>query len=170
MSNLDKEVFRLESQKEGYEESTEKQINYMWDEYEITYGHAQELRDANLTDLSKMKKCIQELKGEIRQLGSVNVNAIEDYKNVSERYTFLKNQHDDLWKRKRHWNRSLRSWIQRCVSSSGSSLNGSARNLTPYSKNCSVVVKERLSLWKMKIFWKQESALSHSHRERNCKI
>ena len=47
MSNLDKEVFRLESQKEGYEESTEKQINYMWDEYEITYGHAQELRDAN---------------------------------------------------------------------------------------------------------------------------
>ncbi len=96
MSNLDKEVFRLESQKEGYEESTEKQINYMWDEYEITYGHAQELRDANLTDLSRMKKRIQELKGEIRQLGSVNVNAIEDYKNVSERYTFLKNQHDDL--------------------------------------------------------------------------
>ena len=68
----------------------------MWDEYEITYGHAQELRDANLTDLSRMKKRIQELKGEIRQLGSVNVNAIEDYKNVSERYTFLKNQHDDL--------------------------------------------------------------------------
>ena len=96
MSNLDKEVFRLESQKEGYEEASEKQINYMWDEYEITYGHARELRDENLTDLSKMKKRIQELKNEIRQLGAVNVNAIEDYKNVTERYEFLKTQHDDL--------------------------------------------------------------------------
>lgn len=96
MSQLDKEVFRLESQKEGYEEASEKQINYMWEEYEITYSHALELRDANLTDLSKMKKRISELKGEIRGLGDVNVNAIEDYKTVSERYEFLKTQHDDL--------------------------------------------------------------------------
>ena len=96
MSQLDKEVFRLESQKEGYEEASEKQINYMWEEYEITYNHALELRDENLTDLSKMKKRISELKGEIRSLGDVNVNAIEDYKNVSERYEFLKTQHDDL--------------------------------------------------------------------------
>ena len=50
----------------------------------------------NLTDVAKMKKRIQELKGEIRALGNVNVNAIEDYKNVSERYEFLKTQHDDL--------------------------------------------------------------------------
>ena len=43
-----------------------------------------------------MRKRIQELKSEIKALGSVNVNAIEDYKNVSERYEFLKTQHDDL--------------------------------------------------------------------------
>jgi chromosome segregation protein len=43
-----------------------------------------------------MKKQIQTLKNEIKGLGSVNVNAIEDYKNVSERYEFLKKQHDDL--------------------------------------------------------------------------
>lgn len=96
MSDLDKEVFRLESQKSGYEEASEKQINYMWEEYEITFNHALEIRDVNLTDLSKMKKRISELKGEIRNLGDVNVNAIEDFKNLSERYTFLKNQHDDL--------------------------------------------------------------------------
>ncbi len=53
-------------------------------------------REENLTDVAKMKKRIQELKGEIRALGNVNVNAIEDYKNVSERYEFLKTQHDDL--------------------------------------------------------------------------
>ena len=48
------------------------------------------------TDLAYMKRQIQELKNEIRKLGTVNVNAIEDFKNISERYAFLKNQHDDL--------------------------------------------------------------------------
>ena len=43
-----------------------------------------------------MKKRIEELKSSIRALGSVNVNAIEDYKNVSERYEFLSGQHEDL--------------------------------------------------------------------------
>ncbi len=93
---LDKECFRLNSQKESYEASSEKQMNYMWEEYEITYNHAMELRDPDLTDLAYMKRQIQTLKNEIRQLGTVNVNAIEDYKNVSERYEFLKGQHDDL--------------------------------------------------------------------------
>lgn len=96
MSELDKECFRLNSRKESYEEASEKQINYMWEEYEITYNHALELRNANLTDLAFMKRQIQNLKGEIKKLGDVNVNAIEDFKNVSERYEFLKGQHDDL--------------------------------------------------------------------------
>ena len=43
-----------------------------------------------------MRRRIQELKTEIRKLGSVNVNAIEDFKNLSERYEFMKTQHDDL--------------------------------------------------------------------------
>lgn len=93
---LDKECFRLNSQKESYEEASEKQINYMWEEYELTYNRAMELRDPNLTDLAFMKRQIQTLRNEIRKLGTVNVNAIEDFKNVSERYTFLKGQHDDL--------------------------------------------------------------------------
>ena len=96
MSDLDKEVFRLESRKEGYEETAEKQMNYMWEEYELTYNRALELRNENLTDLSVMKRRIQTLKNEIKALGSVNVNAIEDFKNLSERYTFLNNQHNDL--------------------------------------------------------------------------
>lgn len=96
MAELDKEAFRLSSRREGYEEASEKHINYMWEEYELTYSSAMEIRDENLTDLSFMKKEIQRLKNEIKALGSVNVNAIEDYKNVSERYEFLKTQHDDL--------------------------------------------------------------------------
>ncbi|MEF2805753.1 MAG: chromosome segregation protein SMC [Massilistercora timonensis] len=96
MAELDKEVFRLENQKESYEEASQKQYDYMWEEYELTYNRALELRDGNLTDLAKMKRRIQDLKNEIRGLGNVNVNAIEDYKNLYDRYDFLKKQHDDL--------------------------------------------------------------------------
>ena len=96
MTSLDKEVYRLNAQKEKLEESIESQINYMWDEYEITLSDAASLRDENMTDLSAMKKDISGLKDQIKKLGDVNVNAIEDYKNLMERFTFMKTQHDDL--------------------------------------------------------------------------
>ena len=96
MSALDKEVFRLNAQKEKCEEALETHINYMWDEYEITLSDAAALKDPEMNDLSAMKKSISTLKDEIKKLGDVNVNAIEDYKAVLERYTFLKGQHDDL--------------------------------------------------------------------------
>ncbi|HIW20972.1 MAG TPA: AAA family ATPase, partial [Candidatus Dorea intestinavium] len=96
LSDLDKDIYKQESKLSGLEESSDKLISYMWDEYEITYNAAKELRDEDLSDLSAIRKNITQLKAEIRALGSVNVNAIEDYKNVSERYEFLKTQHDDL--------------------------------------------------------------------------
>lgn len=96
MTALDKEVYRLYSQKEKLQEALENQINYMWDEYEITLSDAGELRNEEMTDLSSMKKEISALKEQIRKLGDVNVNAIEDFKNLMERYSFLKTQHDDL--------------------------------------------------------------------------
>ena len=68
----------------------------MWEEYELTYSYALPFKDENLTSLSFIKKQIQALKTQIKSLGDVNVNAIEEYKQVSERYTFLKEQHDDL--------------------------------------------------------------------------
>lgn len=96
MTSLDKEVYRLTNQKERFEESLSSQISYMWEEYEITLTDASSMRDESMTDLSAMKKMSNSLKSEIKGLGDVNVNAIEDYKNLMERYTFLKNQHDDL--------------------------------------------------------------------------
>ena len=96
MNDLDKEIYRLNSQREKLKEADEKQINYMWEEYELTPHAAAELRDENYQDLSEIKKMISEIRDEIRKLGDVNVNAIEEFKEVSERYTFLKTQHDDL--------------------------------------------------------------------------
>ncbi len=96
MTGLDKEVYRLNAQKEKFQEALESQINYMWDEYEITLSDASALRDEEMNDLAAMKKGIASLKEQIKKLGDVNVNAIEDYKNLMERYQFLKTQHDDL--------------------------------------------------------------------------
>ncbi len=96
LTALDKEIFRLNSQREKLEEMQEYQNNYMWEEYELTRHAALALRDETYTDLGALKKLIAAIKDEIRGLGDVNVNAIEDYKEVSERYEFLKTQHDDL--------------------------------------------------------------------------
>ena len=93
---LDKEVYRLNAQKEKLQESIQNQIEYMWNEYEITLHDAVTLRDEAMNDLASMKKEVASLRDEIKKLGDVNVNAIEDFKEVSERYGFLKEQHDDL--------------------------------------------------------------------------
>lgn len=96
LSGLDKEMYRLTSQKERMEESLSYQTSYMWGEYELTLQSAAELRDESLTDLSALKKQLASVKETIKKLGDVNVGAIEEYKQVSERYTFLTAQHDDL--------------------------------------------------------------------------
>lgn len=93
---LEKEQYRLTQNKEKVETSRDQKIDYMWAEYEITLSEAAKMRDESLADESQMRKTVTSLKGDIRKLGDVNVNSIEDYKEVSERYEFLKGQHDDL--------------------------------------------------------------------------
>ena len=95
-ADLDKELFRLNSQREKLKEVSETQTNYMWDEYELTPHAAAELRNDAYDDLPSLKKLIAGIKDEIRRLGDVNVNAIEEYREISTRYEFLKGQHDDL--------------------------------------------------------------------------
>lgn len=96
ITELDKEIFRLNSQREKLEEAHSYQNNYMWEEYELTLHAAMELRNEEYQDLPELKKMISGIKDDIRKLGDVNVNAIEDFKEISERYQFLKGQHDDL--------------------------------------------------------------------------
>ena len=96
ISLLDKECFRLKTQAEKIEENREARISYMWEEYEITPNNALQYRKEELGDRHVMKQQIHKLKDEIRALGSVNVNAIEDYKELLERHTFLSGQYNDL--------------------------------------------------------------------------
>lgn len=95
-NHLDKDLFRLQNQKEKLSERLEEQTAYMWTEYELTYSGAETLKDEFCDSIPSMKKQVEERKNQIRALGNVNVNAIEDYKEVSERYIFMKTQHEDL--------------------------------------------------------------------------
>ena len=96
ISLLDKEIFRLNSQIEKLEENLEARISYLWEEYELTPVSAADLRKEGMTDRQKMKKQVASIREEIKKLGPVNVSAIEEYKDVLERYNFLSDQYDDL--------------------------------------------------------------------------
>ncbi|MBE5902399.1 MAG: chromosome segregation protein SMC [Lachnospiraceae bacterium] len=97
-SDLDKELVRLNDQKERLTEGLENQTNHIWEEYELTLHAAMKLRDEELNDATALKRFISDTKEEIRDLGSVNVDAIDEYKELFERYTFLHTQHEDLTK------------------------------------------------------------------------
>lgn len=96
ISRLDKDLFRIQNQREKQEEKRDQAVEYMWSEYELTYGSAEELRDETLPGTVELRRMIGEKKNAIRALGNVNVNAIEDYREILERFTFMKTQHDDL--------------------------------------------------------------------------
>lgn len=94
---LDREMVRLENQREKTETHLTEQIEYIWNEYELRPSEAQQYRkEYTQADLAGVKKSAGSLKGQIRSLGNVNVNAIEQYKEVSERFAFMKQQYEDL--------------------------------------------------------------------------
>lgn len=96
INGLDRSAFKINAAIEKLSEQSESLNNYMWEEYELTYNLAADYKDSEFTDPAMLRKEISAVKSKIKQLGDVNVNAIEDYKQVSERYEFLKNQHDDI--------------------------------------------------------------------------
>lgn len=96
INELNKESFRLDSRKNNLEEKLESKVNYMWNEYELTYHNVEELAVDSSISYTRMKANVGETRTKIRELGDINVNAIEDYKSVQERYELLRSQHDDL--------------------------------------------------------------------------
>ena len=95
---LDKDIFRLQNRREKCTDKLDTQINYMWTEYEVTLDTAETYREDNLGETAEMRRQVNAYKSDIKALGPVNVNAIDEYKEVSERYELMKTQHDDIVK------------------------------------------------------------------------
>ena len=94
-SLLKNDIFKTETKIERLKEDKQKIIDEIWEEYEITYQMAEGLRDLSLTT-TEADKGVKGLKGQIKELGHVNVNAIEEYRETKERYEFLTGQRDDI--------------------------------------------------------------------------
>ncbi|HBI61199.1 MAG TPA: chromosome segregation protein SMC, partial [Lachnospiraceae bacterium] len=95
-SDLDKECFRLSSQKEKLAEKIDSYTDYMWEQYELTYHTAKENKTEVSYSVAQMRSEIAKLKSQMKSLGDVNINAIEQYQEVQERYGLLSTQHSDL--------------------------------------------------------------------------
>lgn len=92
-----RELARLEERKLNLKKQYDDITSKLWEEYELTRREAEQLVKP-LDDSAAGRKRLNELKGKIKALGSVNVGAIEEYKEVSERYKFLSEQVSDVEK------------------------------------------------------------------------
>jgi len=91
------ELARLIERKEVMLKEYDDVIAKLFDEYQLTRSEAENL-GIEIEKPTEAKKTLAEIKGKIRSLGNVNVSAIEEYKEVSERYEFLSAQVDDVEK------------------------------------------------------------------------
>jgi len=91
------ELARLTERKEIMLKEYDDVIRKLYDEYELTRSEAEKI-GIEIEKPTDAKKTLAEIKGKIRNLGNVNVSAIEEYKEVSERYEFLSNQINDVEK------------------------------------------------------------------------
>ena len=97
-TDLEKDLLRVRNQMEKAEDRLQTKTAYILSEYNLTEEGALQYRLEEPGSASQMKKDIDSRKSAIRALGSVNVNAIEDYRALSERYEFMSGQYKDLKK------------------------------------------------------------------------
>lgn len=92
---LKESIFKLESRIEKLESNKEANNFKLFEDYNLTYLQAIELRDDKI---EINKKILDTLKKDIKSLGNVNVDSIEEYKEIKERYDFYSEQKEDLQK------------------------------------------------------------------------
>jgi chromosome segregation protein len=96
---ISRELARLEERKAAAQVDYDALIAKLWEEYELTRSEAEKTA-SRVTEPTVTQKRLNTVKKEIKDLGDVNVGAIEEYKEVSERYKFLKEQTEDVEKSK----------------------------------------------------------------------
>lgn len=97
---LGQQKARMEAQRAKTEQDLDGIFTQLWDEYELTYTEAVKIRTQVDVDIRAASKEISELRGKIKALGNINIDAIEEYASVKERFEFLTAQTNDLEKAK----------------------------------------------------------------------
>ena len=94
IEDLKAQVVKIDVKKTKIEDDMNGIINKMWEEYELTPNNVKDCRRPENVQLTQKK--VNGLRKELKELGSVNVDAIEEYKNMKERYDFMCEQRVDL--------------------------------------------------------------------------
>ena len=92
--NVGHELARLQERSENLQKEYDTILSRLWEEYELTRREAEEVGE-KIEDLPSAQRRLQELKNKIKALGAVNVGAVVEYQEVSQRYEFLKTQIGD---------------------------------------------------------------------------
>lgn len=103
---LSGELVRLDERKIAMRKEYDELNDMLFEQYELTRREAQALNIV-IENMAEAKKRLHEIKVAIKKLGSINVGAIEEYKEVSERYEFLKEQIDDIEQSKSELNKII---------------------------------------------------------------
>ena len=94
IEDLKAQIVKLDVKKNKIEEDLNNTINAMWDEYELTPNAVKEYKKPENIALTQKK--VKALRNDIKELGSVNIDSIDEYKNLKERYDFMCEQRLDL--------------------------------------------------------------------------
>ena len=112
--NITGELARLNERRESLLRELDEVVKRLYDEYELTRSEAEAL-GIEIDNVSDAKKQLAEIKSKIRSLGNVNVAAIEEFKEVSERYNFLSAQIADVEKSRAELNKLINQLTSQMV-------------------------------------------------------
>ena len=94
LEDLKAQIVKVDVKKTKLEEEINNIINKMWEEYETTPNNVEDYKKPE--NVAKTQKQVNELRKEMKDLGSVNLDSIEEYKSLKERYDFMSEQRLDL--------------------------------------------------------------------------
>ena len=94
LEDLKEQIVKLDVKKTKLEQDIEQIVNTLWEEYEITPNKAEGFERPS--NIAIAQKEVHRLRKEIKDLGSINVDSIEEYKKTKERYDFMSEQRLDL--------------------------------------------------------------------------
>ncbi|MCQ2534484.1 MAG: chromosome segregation protein SMC [Clostridia bacterium] len=96
INSIRNELNNLTIKYEKYINEIDNCKNHLWEEYELAYGNIDGTKFPEITDEAKTGRLVSSLKTQIRNIGPVNLNSIDEYKQVSDEFNFKSEQRDDI--------------------------------------------------------------------------
>ena len=139
------EFARLRERRENQSGEYNAILKKLWEEYELTRREAEEM-NITIEDVPTAQRRLSELKNSIKALGSVNVAAVVEYKEVSERYNFLKTQTDDVQRSRAELLKLIDNLTKQMQTQFAERFPSSIRISAGFFKSCSAAARQNFAL------------------------